>query len=139
MRAKLLSVLAFSLLLGTSPVRAHHSFAAEFDQKSPLTLTGVVTKVELENPHVFFYLDVKGQDGKVTNWAFECGSPNLLYRQGWKRDTVKPGDTLTVNAYRAKDKSNLAGARVITLPDGRTVFGGNPGDGGPGIGGGGSH
>jgi hypothetical protein len=135
---KSLLILVLGVLLCPLSALAHHAFAAEFDQNSPVTVTGVVTKVSFENPHVYFYLDVKDASGKVANWAFEGGSPNVLYRQGWRKDSVKPGDILTVSGYRAKNGSNLAASRMVTLPDGRQVFGGTPGDGGPGSGGGGN-
>lgn len=110
---------------------AHHSFAAEFDPQQPITLTGVVTKVEWLNPHTHFYVDVKDQNGKVVNWDLETGSPNGLSREGWTRNSLKAGDTVTVQAFRAKDGSNLASARSVTLADGRKVFAGSAEDGGP--------
>ena len=132
MRSARLAILGLPVLLFMSATAmAHHSFAAEFDQNSPVTLTGTVTKVEFQNPHIYFYLDVKDQSGKVVNWSFEGGPPNVLYRQGWRKDSVKPGDILTVKGFRAKDGSFLVAARTVNLPDGREVFGGTPGDGGP--------
>lgn len=113
------------------PVLAHHSFSAEFDGTKPIQLKGVVTKIDWANPHVYFYIDVKGTDGKVENWGCETAGPGGLLRRGWKRDSLKVGDQVTVNGYRAKDGSKLADARHITLPDGRRIFGGTPGDGGP--------
>ena len=107
-----------------APVMAHHGFAVEFDEKKPVTLAGVVTKMEFMNPHIYFYVDVKGKDGKVTNWAFEGGPPNVLYRQGWRKDTVKPGDKVTVKGFRAKDGANLASCTSVTFPDGREVSAG---------------
>ena len=133
MKATLLvAAVATVLLLATAPVRAHHSFAAEFDQNKPITLVGTVTKVEWMNPHTHFYIDVKEENGKVTNWDLETGSPNALARRGWTRRSLNEGDVVTVQAFRAKDGTNLASARTVTLSDGRKVFAGSADDGGPG-------
>jgi len=133
MKATLLvAAVATVLLLATAPVRAHHSFAAEFDQNKPITLVGTVTKVEWMNPHTHFYIDVKDENGKVTNWDLETGSPNALARRGWTRRSLNEGDVVTVQAFRAKDGTNLASARTVTLSDGRKVFAGSADDGGPG-------
>src|SRR5262245_10339361 len=135
MRTKLLIVLAAAVglfLNAAVPVPAHHSFAAEFDINKPLTLSGVVTKVEWMNPHAHFYINVKDANGKVVNWDLEMGSPNGLMRRGWTRHSLKEGDVVTVQAYRAKDGSNLASARLVTLADGRKIFAGSADDGGPG-------
>lgn len=134
MKAKLLPAfgIGVGLLMAVMPVVAHHSFAAEFDGSKPITLTGTVTKLEWMNPHTHFYIDVKDENGKVTNWDLETGSPNALARRGWTRHALKEGDVVTVQAYRAKDGSNLASARTVTLADGRKVFAGSADDGGPG-------
>ena len=110
----LLAAVSVSLLISV-PSFAHHSFAAEFDADKPLKLTGVVTKLEWTNPHAWFYIDVKGEQGAVTNWGFEMGSPNGLMRAGWTRNSMKAGDTVTVEGSQAKDGSNNGNARAVTL------------------------
>jgi hypothetical protein len=118
--------LAFGLLAPDAPVFAHHSFAAEFDGNKQVKLIGVVTKVDWVNPHAYIYVDVKGDDGAMVNWAIETGAPNALYRQGWRKDDLKAGDTVTLEAFLAKDGSHTAAARNVKLPDGRRVFAGTP-------------
>src|SRR5438552_3893317 len=110
MKAKLLiaAVISIGLLLTALPTLAHHSLAAEFDQNKAITVTGVITKVEWMNPHMHFYIDVKDESGKVVNWDLETGSPNALSRRGWTRNALKAGDIVTVQAFHAKDGSNLA-------------------------------
>src|SRR5271157_3748198 len=103
----------------------HHSFAAEYDSTKPMSATGTVTKVEWMNPHARFYVDVKDEAGKVTNWEFELGSPNGLMRQGWSRNSMKIGDTVSVDGSLAKDGSNLANARTVKLSDGKRLFAGS--------------
>ena|SRR5579862_4835603 len=124
MKPKLLCVAA-GLLIGAMPLLAHHSFAAEYDSTKPIEVTGSVTKVEWMNPHARFYVDVRDDTGKVINWEFELGSPNGLIREGWNRDSLKPGDVVTVTGFRAKDGSFLGNARSITLADGRKVLTGS--------------
>jgi len=120
------------LALATVPAWAHHAFSAEFDANKHVKVSGAVTKLEWTNPHAWLYVDVKDASGKVTNWGFEMGSPNVLIRQGWRRSALKEGDQITVEGYAAKDGSNLANARSVTMPDGTKVFAGSPStDGGP--------
>jgi hypothetical protein len=135
MKAKtgVLGAIAVSLALATvTPVLAHHSFAAEFDASKAVRLSGTLTKIEWTNPHSYFYLDVKNEDGKVANWACEGAAPSALSRRGFRKGDVKIGDALVVDGYQAKDHSHMIDARRVTLPDGRSINGGAPGDGGPG-------
>ncbi|HUJ49638.1 MAG TPA: DUF6152 family protein [Bryobacteraceae bacterium] len=125
------SAFCIAVLLAAVPAPAHHAFSAEFDAKKSVRVSGTVTKLEWTNPHAWLYVDVKDESGKTTNWGFEMGSPNTLIRQGWRRSALKEGDQITIEGYAAKDGSNLANARSVTLPDGRKVFAGSPTDGGP--------
>jgi len=119
-------------LLAAAPAWAHHAFAAEFDGKTPVKLQGTVTKMEWINPHAWIHIDVKDKDGKVTNWMVECGTPNTLLRRGVNKNSVTPGMEIVVDGYQAKDGSNKANGRDVTFADGRKVFLGNTGTGGPG-------
>ena len=113
---RFLVFIAFVVTLAATSVRAHHSFSAEFDRNKPFKMTGTVTKVLWQNPHTFFYIDVKDEKtGKVANWGMEMGSPNILMRQGWRRDTMKVGDTVTVDGSLAKDGSNTGNANSVVL------------------------
>jgi hypothetical protein len=133
MRRNLLAVTTlFGLLAAAAPLLAHHSFAAEYDSNKPIKFQGKVTKVEWMNPHVYFYVDAKDDTGKSVNYAVESGAPNGLYRQGWRKDSLKVGDMVSIDGFRAKDGSNTVNARNVTLPDGRKVFAGSADDGGPG-------
>jgi hypothetical protein len=130
-RAWLLASIACCLAI---PLLAHHSFGAEYDTSKPIALTGIVAKIDWTNPHSFLYLDVKDDKGNVVNWKLEGYPPGVLYRTGWRKDiSVKVGDTVTVTGWRARDSTNLAHSREVTLPDGRKLFFGPPagtGDGG---------
>ena len=109
---------------------AHHSFAAEFDDKQPVKLEGTVVKFEFMNPHSWIHLDVKSPDGKVVRWAVETGSTNALFRRGWRKDSLRAGDHIVIDAFRAKDGSNTANANSVKLPDGRQLSGGSSRNGG---------
>ena len=124
-------VVGFGLLLSAERISAHHSFTAEYDSAKVMQFTGTVTKVEWANPHARFYLDVKGNQGPVTNWNFELGSPLFLRKLGWKQDSLKVGDQVTDEGYLAKDGAKMANARKVTLADGRKVFAGSSADGSP--------
>jgi len=121
---KTLCAAAAAFLLTTMRISAHHAFAAEYDENRRVTFSGTVTKFEWTNPHAWLYVDGKDENGKVTTWNFEMGSPNGLIRRGWTRTELKKGDPVTVEAFGAKDGSNIANARTVTLPDGRKLFGG---------------
>jgi len=127
---------AFFLVVGLAAAAvtaiAHHSFAAEFDASKAVRLEGTLTKIEWTNPHSYFYIDVKDDQGNIVNWGCEAGAPGALSRRGFKRGDIKLGDKVVVDGYLAKDGSHLIDARRVTLPDGRIVSGGSAGDGGPG-------
>jgi hypothetical protein len=126
MRTKLgVLVAGLGLLVSALPVLAHHSFGAEYDTKKPVTLRGVVTKVEWFNPHARFIIDVKDESGKATTWNLELASPNALRRLGWTRDFLQVGGEVTVVGVLAKDGSKLATARSVTLADGRKMVAGS--------------
>ena len=117
------SVAAFALAVTGARLIAHHSFAAEFDAMKPLEMKGIVTKIEWQNPHTYFYVDVTSADGQVTNWGMEMGSPNGLMRQGWTRNTMKVGDEVAVEGAQAKDGTNIGNARaVIFSATGKRLF-----------------
>jgi hypothetical protein len=124
MKAKL-AVFAMGLLSAAVPMLAHHSFSAEFDNNKKVVLKGNVTKVDWLNPHIWIYLDVKDDAGKVAHWQCEGGAPNSLTRNGWTKNDLKQGDPITINGTMAKDASNTCNASQVALPDGRRVFAGS--------------
>jgi hypothetical protein len=133
MKARLFSAIVFAGFAISLPLVAHHSFSAEYDASKPVKVTGVVTKVEWLNPHVWFYVDEKGENGNISHWAFSGGAPGQLMRRGIMKDVIQPGMTVVVEGFRAKDGSNNANGSKVTFPDGRQVFtasGEEPGQGG---------
>ena len=119
---------AVSALLAVSPAVAHHSFATEYDRTKPVSVTGVVRKVEWRNPHIWFYVDVKDARGAVTTWGFSGAPPAFLMRQGISKDAMKTGDVVKVDGFRARDGSNNASGGRVTFADGRSVFTASPED-----------
>ena len=115
------------LVLGARSVSAHHSFSSEFNENDPVKLVGTVTKLELVNPHMWVYIDVKNADGKVVNWAIEGGAPNAILRRGLRKEDFPLGTQVTVDGYRAKNGSNMANGRTVTFLDGRNFFLGSSG------------
>jgi hypothetical protein len=123
--AALWAGLALALAMEPAAMFAHHSFAAEYDSNQPVTLKGTLTKTEWTNPHGWIYVDVKGDDGKVTNWAIEFGSPNALLRRGLRRTDFPSGIEVTVKGSRSKSGSPTVNASSVTLPDGRNLYTGS--------------
>jgi hypothetical protein len=130
-RNRTLWMAACALLAAALPLAAHHSFAAEYDGSKPVTLKGKVTQVEWVNPHSWVHIDVTGDDGKVVSWSCETAPPNGLYRQGWRRDTLKPGDEVTIEGFLAKDGSHTMTARTVETADGKSLFAGSNNEGAP--------
>ena len=122
MRTRLAAVTLVLIAVIGPGLSAHHSFAAEYDGTKPVKVTGTVTRVEWTNPHIWFYVDVKDEQGRVTNWGFSAGPPGVLQRRGITRDALKKGDTIIVEGFRARDGSNNASGGRVTFADGRSVF-----------------
>ena len=124
MRSKVFeSVAIAAAMIYTVPVVAHHSFAAFFDQESPIELTGTVTEVEWRNPHVWIYIDVEPVNREIENWGFEMGAMSGLIRRGWSRDSLKVGQVITITGVRARDGSQRGAVRTVTLRTGESLFG----------------
>ena len=121
LRIRLLAIAA-SLLLAQSAGLAHHAYTAEFDTTKPVKLTGVITRLEWSNPHIWIYLDVKDDQGKITNWGFSASPPGMLLRRGITKNSLKIGDVLTISGHRAKDASNNASGNIVTFADGRETL-----------------
>lgn len=126
------AILGLGVLLAARPVVAHHAFSAEFDADRPVQLHGTVTRTEWINPHSWIHIDVKDDNGNVKSWAIECGAPNALIRRGLNKNSIPAGTELVVDGYGAKDGSNTANARDVTLPDGSQFYVGSSGTGAPG-------
>jgi hypothetical protein len=124
-------VLGLGLVGSAATLVAHHAFAAEFDANKPVEFDGTVTRVQWINPHVWVHMKVKTADGAEETWAFEAGTPNNLFRRGFKRDALKAGTAIHIDGYRAKDGSRRANGRNITFPDGSALFMGSSGTGAP--------
>ena len=116
---------------GAPAAVAHHAFTAEFDGTKPVTLEGVVTRMDWVNPHSWIYIDVTRPDGSVEQWEVEAGAPNAMFRRGWNKNSIPPGTEIVVDGYRAKNGRNIANGRNVTFPDGRKMFVGSSGTGAP--------
>lgn len=124
-------VIGISLSAFTTSASAHHAFAAEFDANKPVNFKGKITKMEWINPHTWLHVDVKGPDGKMVNWAIEAGTPNVLFRRGFTKQSLLPGTDIQIDGYQAKDGSHRANGRDLTFADGRKLFLGSSGTGAP--------
>jgi len=117
--------------LGVAPAVAHHAFSSEFDATRPVRLRGTITRMEWINPHSWMHVDVTNEDGTVESWMIEAGPASVLVRRGWTKDSIEPGTEVVVEGYQARDGSQRANGRDVTLPDGRRLFAGSSGVGAP--------
>jgi Family of unknown function (DUF6152) len=130
-RVSVLAAAAAGVLISTVSLLAHHAFTAEFDTKKPVKLRGTIAKIEMVNPHSWIYIDVKNDDGSVSQWMLEAGSPNVLVRRGFSKAAIPKGTEVIFEGFQAKDGSNRANGRDITFPDGKKLFIGSTGSEGP--------
>jgi Family of unknown function (DUF6152) len=131
MKLGIVVIAVLAICGGAARVSAHHAFAAEFDANKSVSFKGTITKMEWINPHTWLHVDVKKPDGTVENWAIEAGTPNVLFRRGFTKESLLPGTEVVVDGYQAKDGSHRANGRDLTFPDGRKLFLGSSGTGAP--------
>ena len=124
-RAFAVLIAAIGVLLGTAPLSAHHSFAAEFDVEKPITVQGTITKVEMTNPHGWIHINVRGEDGRVTNWAIETGAPATLIRNGGDINTLRIGTEIVVDGWLARDGTPTVNGQTVAFTDGRSISAGS--------------
>jgi hypothetical protein len=129
--ATVVGIAVVAMLAWAPTASAHHAFAAEFDANKPVNFKGTITKMEWVNPHTWLHISIKKDDGSNENWAIEAGTPNVLFRRGFTKDTLQPGTEVLVDGYQAKDGTRRANGRDLTLPDGRKLFLGSSGTGAP--------
>lgn len=121
-RSTILAAVTLATIVLAAPAHSHHAFAAEFDANQPVHFTGVVKRMQWTNPHAWIFVDVSQEDGTVEEWAIEAGTPVVLFRRGFTKDSLAPGTEIVVDGYRAKDGSRRANGRDLTFADGRTLF-----------------